>query len=336
MAPSAPEQEPVAYVPEEHDPPTEVYGLNGNGANGHHPEAVIHEPAPVPAFFAPAAEPIECWVDPSHADPPAEEELTPEPEAIAEPEAPVAPVELPDAPIDATAEAEAEAEEPAPVLTPARRWPKLSRRGMRPQVNELPELEAPTAEPVAGHGEPAATEAEATAELLAIEATAEQPVAEPEPFTEAVAEQPVAEPEPFTEAVAEQPVAEPFTEAVAAEPVVVGELPSFAERGRIRRRARYLRQLRELQMRDIGGFALELHRFGRRRDELVDAKVAAAAETDRELRELERALTHAVPLRELREAGIGGACTRCGAVHGSADSYCAACGMPLAGAEPAA
>ncbi len=35
------------------------------------------------------------------------------------------------------------------------------------------------------------------------------------------------------------------------------------------------------------------------------------------------------PLRELREAGIGGACPECGAVYGSADRFCASCGEPL-------
>jgi hypothetical protein len=103
----------------------------------------------------------------------------------------------------------------------------------------------------------------------------------------------------------------------------------FRERGRIRRRARYLRRLREIQLRDIGGFAVELHRFGRRRDDLVRQKVAAAAETDVELRALERVLAERQPIRELREAGIGGACVNCGALHGSADRFCAACGEPL-------
>jgi hypothetical protein len=106
--------------------------------------------------------------------------------------------------------------------------------------------------------------------------------------------------------------------------------PGLVARGPMRRRARYLRRLRELQLRDIGGFALELHRYGREQPELVAAKLARAAEIDRELRGLERALTGHVTLRELREAGIGGACSGCGAVHGSADRFCAACGQPLA------
>lgn len=109
--------------------------------------------------------------------------------------------------------------------------------------------------------------------------------------------------------------------------------PAFRERGRLRRRARYLRRVRELQMRDLGGFLLELHRFGADRADLVQAKLTGAAQTDSELRALEQALDRHVPLRQLREPGIGGACTRCGAVHGSEDRFCANCGEPLAGSR---
>jgi hypothetical protein len=100
-------------------------------------------------------------------------------------------------------------------------------------------------------------------------------------------------------------------------------------RSRIRRRTRYLRRLRELQLRDIGGFVVELHRFGRARPDLVKAKVEAAAETDRELRALERVLECGGAAMELREPGIGGACTGCGTVHGSSDRYCSWCGRRL-------
>ena len=105
--------------------------------------------------------------------------------------------------------------------------------------------------------------------------------------------------------------------------------PGFTERGRIRRRTRYLRRLREVQLRDIGGFMVELHRFGRARPDLVDAKVQGASKVDLELKALERALGDEETLRELREAGIGGACERCGAVHGSQDNFCATCGASL-------
>jgi hypothetical protein len=103
---------------------------------------------------------------------------------------------------------------------------------------------------------------------------------------------------------------------------------SFLQRGRARRRVQYLRRLREVELRDLGGFMVELHRFGTDRPELVREKIAAAAQTDAEIRTLEHALGSPQPLRELREAGIGGTCRRCGAIYGSTDRFCAACGEP--------
>jgi hypothetical protein len=103
----------------------------------------------------------------------------------------------------------------------------------------------------------------------------------------------------------------------------------LAERTQMRRRARYLRQLRELQLRDIGGFMVELHRFGRQQPELVKEKVAAAAHTQQELHTLEGALDEGRGLGEVRQAGIGGACPECGTVHGSVDRFCSWCGHQL-------
>jgi hypothetical protein len=97
----------------------------------------------------------------------------------------------------------------------------------------------------------------------------------------------------------------------------------------MRRRARYLRQLREVQLRDIGGFLLECSRFGRQRPDIIRAKVAGVAHTDAELRALERALSQNRLPSEIREPGLGGACQHCGAVYGSLDRYCASCGEPL-------
>ncbi len=116
----------------------------------------------------------------------------------------------------------------------------------------------------------------------------------------------------------------------AAPPEADAPAPSFLQRGRVRRRARYLRQLRDLQLRDLGGFLVELHRFGRQRPDLVQEKLEQASRTDRELRALERALGSPQPERELRLAGIGGNCSSCGTVHGSSDRFCASCGHELA------
>jgi len=103
---------------------------------------------------------------------------------------------------------------------------------------------------------------------------------------------------------------------------------SSLQRGRVRRRVQYLRRLREVELRDLGGFMVELQRFGTERPQLVQEKLAAAAATDAELRALERALGSEQPLRELREAGIAGSCTRCGAIYGSTDRFCSSCGEP--------
>jgi hypothetical protein len=103
----------------------------------------------------------------------------------------------------------------------------------------------------------------------------------------------------------------------------------FIGRGRIRRRVRYLRRLRELQLRDLGGFLVELRRDGRERPDLIQEKLDCALRTDTELRTLERALGSESAPGELRRPGIGGACEQCGAIHGSADRFCAACGSPL-------
>jgi hypothetical protein len=123
--------------------------------------------------------------------------------------------------------------------------------------------------------------------------------------------------------------AAPPAAAAPAAAVTATQPQGLRERSRIRRRTRFLRRLRELQIRDIGGFMLELHRFGRDRPDLVGAKLEAAAKTDRELRALERALGRERPLTDLREPGIGGACPACGTVHGSADHYCSWCGREL-------
>lgn len=106
--------------------------------------------------------------------------------------------------------------------------------------------------------------------------------------------------------------------------------PGFAERTRMRRRLRYLRRLRELAFRDLGGLVFDLHRFERQRDELVTGKLDALAAIDTELRTLEGALNDRRTLHELREPGIA-ACPRCATLHGSDANFCPGCGTPLRG-----
>jgi hypothetical protein len=106
--------------------------------------------------------------------------------------------------------------------------------------------------------------------------------------------------------------------------------PGFRERGRMRRRLRYLRRLRELGFRDVGGLVFDLDRFGRSRDDLVRAKLDALTAVDSELRTLEVALDDVRPLHELHEPGIA-SCPRCGGLHGSEARYCPSCGLNLSG-----
>jgi hypothetical protein len=109
--------------------------------------------------------------------------------------------------------------------------------------------------------------------------------------------------------------------------------PSFRDRGRLRRRLRYLRRVRELGFRDLGGLVFDLHRFGRPGEQLVQGKLNALAAVDRELRALETALNDRRPITELREPGIA-SCPRCGALHGSDARFCPACGVPFSGPRP--
>jgi hypothetical protein len=118
--------------------------------------------------------------------------------------------------------------------------------------------------------------------------------------------------------------------------------PSFGSRGRVRRRARFLRKARELAYRDLGGLVFSLHRFGQRNDELVLAKLSTLSRIDAELRALESSLSERQPVTVLREAGIT-ACPRCAAIHSGEDRFCPSCGLPLSrnvdlpiGAAPAA
>jgi hypothetical protein len=241
---------------------------------------------------------------------------------------------------------------PTPLTEPARledEPPTTELEALRAPADDEPEALAPAQpEPIA-EPEPEVIQPEPIAEPEP-EVIQPEPIAQPEP--EVIQPEPIDEPEPapllpryeswLPSAEVLAPPAAPPAPAAGSSPAAAPETPeapsaaddtsepSFVQRGRMRRRARYLRQLRELQLRDIGGFAVELHRYGRERAPLVQTKIESAAQTDQELRALQRAIDGHVPLRELREPGIGGACASCGAVHGSQDRFCSACGAPLA------
>jgi len=115
---------------------------------------------------------------------------------------------------------------------------------------------------------------------------------------------------------------------------------SRRERGRLRRRVRHVRRLRELQLRDLGGLVFDLYRFGEQRDPLVRQKLDAVLATDREVRQLDRLLDERRSLREVRQPGLK-ACPECGALLESVARFCSDCGTEqgrraAAGDRPAA
>jgi len=111
--------------------------------------------------------------------------------------------------------------------------------------------------------------------------------------------------------------------------------PGFRERGRLRRRLRFLREARELGFRDLGGLVFDQHRFQRPNAALVQGKVAAIDAADRELRMIEDVLAARRPYEELFVAGVS-ACQRCGALHGSDARFCPQCGLAFSGPRPVA
>ena len=109
-----------------------------------------------------------------------------------------------------------------------------------------------------------------------------------------------------------------------------------AQRGRARRRLAYLRRVRELQLRDVGGFVFDLYRFGERRDHLVREKLDALISTAKEVHALEGLLEGPAGARvhEVRMPGVGGACPHCGDLHASDARFCARCGRELKATTP--
>ena len=117
--------------------------------------------------------------------------------------------------------------------------------------------------------------------------------------------------------------------AAPAADVLPGEpTPGFVQRGRLRRRLRFVRRAREVALRDLGGLVFDLHRFGRERTDLVDQKLATLSTLDGEMRTLEGVLDERGEGTVLREPGLA-SCPRCGALHASDAAYCSACGLPV-------
>jgi hypothetical protein len=118
------------------------------------------------------------------------------------------------------------------------------------------------------------------------------------------------------------------------DPATLAAVPSSARRGRLRRRLRYLRAVREILLRDIGGFYYEAQRSDEGVEphrRLLDAKAGRLARLDEEVRELESRLAETRPETLLRQPGLGGTCPQCGELHGSDARFCWRCGTQLGG-----
>ena len=101
-------------------------------------------------------------------------------------------------------------------------------------------------------------------------------------------------------------------------------------RGKLRRRARFLRKARELALRDLGGLVYEARRREQDPGKLAQEKVDRLIALDAELTEIEAVLGVARGETVVREPGVGGTCARCGELHPSDATFCAKCGANLA------
>lgn len=195
------------------------------------------------------------------------------------------------------------------------------------EVSE-PATEQPTAFFPLVPDQPTELQPPVAAEPLSAAETGATPVSAGEQPSSA---QPAGEQAPAAPTVAQQPSGDqPAAEQQPSQPVEERR-PGFRERGRMRRRLRYLRRLRELQVRDLGGLAFDLRRFERKRDDLIAQKVDQIRACDDELRALETALDERRDVRDVRMPGIGGTCPRCFSIYGSSDRFCAHCGAALGG-----
>lgn len=103
------------------------------------------------------------------------------------------------------------------------------------------------------------------------------------------------------------------------------------ERGRMRRRLRELRRLREAQLLELGALVLEAHKHGRADSPVIKTKAAEAAATDAEARAVAEALDTDAGLDRIVAAGISGPCPTCGTLASTAWRFCSTCGTPLDG-----
>jgi len=193
-----------------------------------------------------------------------------------------------------------------------------------------------TGSPAPESSEPAVAPAETPAEPGGGQPVPEEqptrvlPAAEAQP-TNAAAET------PHPEATAPEPAAPVRDLPAGIDPNELATAPAAsASRGKLRRRLRYLRAVRELLLRDLGGFMYEIHRSaGDTMQEpvrkLAESKTRRIDSLDAEVRGLEAQLAEPHSGAVLREPGVGGLCPECGELHASDAHYCSRCGAPLTG-----
>jgi hypothetical protein len=151
--------------------------------------------------------------------------------------------------------------------------------------------------------------------------------------------EPIALPEPAHGSAPTEPVrADGRPLPAGTDPEDLERRTTTGRRGKLRRRARFLRRARELALRDLGGLVYEARRREQDGGKLVAEKVGRLAAIDEELGGLEAALGAPRTDTVLREPGVGGTCPRCGELHASEARFCSSCGLDLtaAPAEPQA
>lgn len=111
---------------------------------------------------------------------------------------------------------------------------------------------------------------------------------------------------------------------------------SSRERGRLRRRLRELRRLREALLLELGALVMEAHRHGRDDTPIVQRKAADAAGVDAEARAIALALDTDGGLDTIVAAGIAGPCPTCGTLASTTARFCSTCGTALDGRPEAA
>jgi hypothetical protein len=106
--------------------------------------------------------------------------------------------------------------------------------------------------------------------------------------------------------------------------------PTTAERGAMRKRARRLARLREVQLRELGALVVEMRRLGRDNPDLLTRKALEAVGIDDELRRLRAALGERETVERVVAAGVAGTCERCATLLATEDRFCPHCGLAVA------